>query len=367
MVIIWIITCIVLLFLVFNIYTWAAPQFGRRPDKNNMKKLANNAVYNDGKFQNPGDPPIILPKSFRKILRLQFDKNPGRVPDTVIPSVIPAFGDTTNNGNTSLFWLGHSSVLIRIDKMIILTDPVFSKRASPVTFIGPKSFKYENPITPENIPFPDVILLSHDHFDHLDYKTIRNYYTGVKTFYVPLGAKSHLLRWGVPDKNITEFDWWLGVHYNDSLEFIATPAQHFSGRKGQDNSTLWCSWVIKGKTKTIYFSADSGYSGHFNEIGKKHGPFDITLMESGAYGQYWPNIHMLPEESVRAHLDLKGNILLPIHWGKFNLAFHPWKEPVQRIAAEADKLGVTLTTPLPGQEVSLDSKLPQTQWWEVIE
>lgn len=364
MIIIWIIGVIVLLILLINVYILADPRFGGKPVKNQMVKLARQSVYEKGKFRNPGNIPVILPKSYGKMLRLQFGDNPGRIPDAAIPSVKPEFKDDFGNEDLSLIWLGHSTVLIRIDTITILTDPVFSKRASPFSFVGPKSFEYSVPFTPENIPFPDIILISHDHFDHLDYRTIQNYYKGVKVFYVPLGVKSHLVRWGVPEENITELDWWSGKNYNDSLEFISTPAQHFTGRRGQNNSTLWCSWVIKGKKEILFFSGDSGYSNHFKEIGEKYGPFDIALMECGAYGTYWPYIHMVPEESVQAGLDVKAHTVIPIHWGKYNLAFHPWKEPVERFIQEASVQKLSYITPKPGEQVVIGSKQPTHTWWK---
>ncbi len=364
MIIIWIIGVIVLLILLINVYVLADPRFGGKPAKDQMVKLARQSLYEKGKFRNPGNIPVILPKSYGKMLRLQFGDNPGRVPDDVIPSVKPEFKDSLGNEDLSLIWLGHSTVLIRIDTITILTDPVFSKRASPFSFVGPRSFEYSVPFTPENIPFPDIILISHDHFDHLDYRTIKKYYKGVKAFYVPLGVKSHLVRWGVPAENITELDWWSRKKYNDSLKFISTPAQHFTGRRGQNNSTLWCSWVIKGKKEILFFSGDSGYSTHFKEIGEKYGPFDIALMECGAYGTYWPYIHMVPEESVQASLDSKAKIVMPIHWGKYNLAFHPWKEPVERFVQEASVQKLNYITPKPGDQVVIGSKQPTHTWWK---
>ena len=171
------------------------------------------------------------------------------------------------------------------------------------------------------------------------------------------------MRWGIPEKNVTELDWWSEIQYTDSLKFIAAPAQHFSGRRGQNNSTLWCSWIIKGKSKLLFFSGDSGYSTHFQEIGEKLGPFDMALIESGAYGKYWPNIHMLPEQSVQAGIDVKAKVVIPIHWGKFNLAFHPWKEPVERFVKEAEIKKLVYAIPVVGQEIFIDSVKLYNPWW----
>jgi L-ascorbate metabolism protein UlaG (beta-lactamase superfamily) len=357
---------IVLPVVLYKVFTSVAPQFGGKPYDSKLADRARNSIYEAGKFKNQLDIPVILPKTYKRIIRMQFGKHPNRIPEISIPSVKPVFSDSIMNEHVSIIWLGHSSVLICIDGSIILTDTVFSRRPSPVSFIGPKPFKYSVPITPETIPNPDVILISHDHFDHLDYKTIKNYFANVKSYIVPLGVKSHLVRWGIPEIKIIELDWWSEVSYGEKLKFIATPAQHFTGRRGQNNSTLWCSWVIKGDMGNIFFCGDSGYAPHFKQIGEKYGPFDLTMMESGAYGQYWPYIHMIPEESVRAHIDLKGKVLLPIHWGKYNLAFHPWKEPVERLSVEATVCGIILTTPKPGEEIVLNEYLPQDKWWQNI-
>ena len=366
-ILLWIFATVAVFLISINMYIRVAPQFGKRPDKQEMAAKAINSVYIDEKFQNQNKIPTLLPGSYGKLMRLVFAKNPGRVPETPIPSVAPEFGEKAGTGDVSVIWLGHSSVLIKIENTIMLTDPVFSKRASPVSFFGPKQFNYTISFTPENTPYPDIILISHDHFDHLDYRIIKRYYSGVKTFIVPLGIKSHLVRWGVPELSITELDWWDQKDYNKELSFIATPAQHFSGRQGQNNSSLWCSWVIRGENGNIFYCGDSGYSTHFREIGEKYGPFDLTLMESGAYGKYWPYIHMLPEESVRAYTDLRGKVLLPIHWGKFNLAFHSWKEPVERIWQEALKKGIDLVVPVPGQEYKLGMGIEKSMWWKKID
>jgi len=364
MIFLWIVVIAIFVFIGGGLFRRFAPQFGGKPSIIELEKLSLNSRYENARFRNLDDKPVILPKSYGKIIRQQLKKIQGRIPAAELPSVAPVFKDT--NSILSVIWLGHSTVLIRMGNTLILTDPVFSQRVSPVSFAGPVSFKYSVTFNPLSIPVPDVILISHDHFDHLDYRTIKKYYKGVKQFIVPLGIKSHLVKWGVPGENIQEADWWESKWY-DKIEFVATPSQHFSGRRGQDNSTLWCSWVVRGGEKKIFYCGDSGYGQHFKEIGRKSGPFDLTFIESGAYGDYWPFIHMKPEESVQAHIDLGGKILLPIHWAKYNLALHPWKEPVERLLSEASKRKVTFTTPLPGEEVLPDKILPQQSWWRSVE
>jgi L-ascorbate metabolism protein UlaG (beta-lactamase superfamily) len=351
---------LLILISIVGLYMKFAPQFGSNPDPERLDALAKMTVYKNKRFYNLSETPVVLPNSLLKIIKLQIGKNPGRIPVDRIPSVKPVFNDSAI---MSVIWLGHSTVLVKTNNTIILTDPVFSKRASPATFAGPEAFLFTEPITPENIPFPDIIILSHDHFDHLDYKSITRYYKNVKTFLVPLGVRDHLVRWGISPDKIIEFDWWQSITTNGSLKITATPARHFSGRRNQNNSTLWCSWVIQDNPHKIYFCGDSGYGSHFREIGEKFGPFDLTLMECGAYGKYWPYIHMLPEQTVQAQIDLKGKFLLPIHWAKFNLSLHHWKEPIERLVQNANDLDINTITPLIGEAVQVGYSQPENLWW----
>lgn len=351
-----------MLIVAVNLFFLLAPQFGGNPSKDRMEALASNSIYSNGKFTNKEPTTVLLPKSYGKLMKKQFGRNPDRVPSSPLPSVMPDFGSDSLSNELSLIWLGHSTVLLRIDGRTIITDPVFSKRSSPVSFIGPEKFPVTQPITLNDLPDIDIILISHDHFDHLDHKTIKQIHPEIQKFIVPLGVRAHLERWGVPSDKIDELDWWGQVEYT-GIQFTCTPARHFSGRRKQNNNTLWCSWVINSKEKRVFYCGDSGYGAHFKEIGEKHGPFDITLMESGAYGQYWPQIHMLPEETVRAHIDLKGKLLLPVHWSKYNLAFHPWKEPINRLTRKATELNVQVTTPKIGELVIPGNLIPVNHWW----
>lgn len=307
---------------------------------------------------------MLLPKSSAKLIKQAFKRVEGRIPDSPVPSKVPEFERMENDSSFGFIWLGHSTVYLNTGGTRIMTDPVFSKRASPVSFTGPRSFLMQNPFQAKDIPVPDIILYSHDHFDHLDHKAVKHYFREVKLFLVPLGMREHLERWGVPPENIKEFDWWQEDSIFGDLKITAAPSQHFSGRRGRGNATLWCSWIIEKGSKKIFFSGDSGYGEHFQEIGERKGPFDITLMESGAYGKYWPYIHMLPEQSVQAAVDADSKLVLPIHWARFNLAFHPWKEPVERFTREASRKGLPFTTPLIGEYVSLSGQVPVSKWWD---
>jgi L-ascorbate metabolism protein UlaG (beta-lactamase superfamily) len=247
--------------------------------------------------------------------------------------------------------------------VVIMTDPVFN-RASPVVLIG-NPFSLQNPIAIDDLPTVDAVIISHDHYDHLDYQAITDLSERVDRFFVPLGVKAHLQRWGVNGERISELDWYESELYR-GLKLTLAPARHFSGRRFSNrNETLWGSWVIDSKTLSAYFSGDGGYSETFKTIGEKYGPFDIAFMENGAYNLNWANIHMMPEQTVQASIDLNARVLFPIHWSKFDLSVHPWDEPAIRITAEAKRRDVTVATPLIGEVFDLE-KLPQVHWWEAL-
>lgn len=263
-------------------------------------------------------------------------------------------------------WFGHSAFLLEMDGKILLFDPMLGERPSPVAWAGSKRFSRHLPLEPESFPEIDAIVISHDHYDHLDYSSIRKLMDKTARFIVPMGVRRRLIGWGVPSDKITEHAWGDEVTLGGELLLACTPARHFSGRGLFDrNRTLWCSWVIIGKEKKVFYSGDSGYGPHFKEIGSKYGPFHLTLMECGQYDKRWSAIHMVPEETVQAHLDLKGQLLLPVHWGAFTLAFHTWTDPVERVTKAAAQRGVNVTTPLIGETVTIDSEaFPTRAWWK---
>ncbi|MGI9896786.1 MBL fold metallo-hydrolase [Vibrio natriegens] len=261
-----------------------------------------------------------------------------------------------------LYRLGHSSVLMHIDSNWILTDPVFSERASPIQWAGPKRF-HPAPITASSLPYIDIVIISHDHYDHLDKATIKAIDEKVGVFVTPLKVSDRLQNWGISREKIIQLDWWQSVSLNN-IELVSTPSQHFSGRGLLDrNQTLWSSWVILGSKHRIFFSGDSGYFSGFKSIGERYGPFDFTLMEAGAYNSLWSDIHMMPEESVQAHIDLQGKFMIPIHNGTFDLSMHPWYEPLERISAITANRGVQLVTPAFGEQVVLDAPSLKNRWW----
>ncbi len=267
---------------------------------------------------------------------------------------------------TQITWFGHSTVLIQNENLNILTDPVFN-RASPYNFVGPKCFKYENKLELKDLPELDYILISHDHYDHLDHKTVKILNDKTKKFLVPTGVKSHLTKWGIPKYKIEEFNWWEEKVIDEKNMFAYTPARHFSGRKFTDQfKTLWGSWVIKINNKKIFFSGDSGYCKQFKKIGEKYGPFDLTMIENGAYSKYWPDIHMQPEETLQAHIDLKGKKIMPIHWGKFDLSYHPWTEPIERLSKLVNEQNQNLITPKIFETFTLEKHKKFENWWEKL-
>jgi L-ascorbate metabolism protein UlaG (beta-lactamase superfamily) len=269
-------------------------------------------------------------------------------------------------GQIAVSWFGHSTALLEIDGYRVLTDPVWSERCSPSDVIGPGRM-HPPPVPLEALPALDAVVVSHDHYDHLDIDTILALARSQRApFVVPLGVGAHLRDWGIPDERIIELDWNEQAHI-DELTLICTPARHFSGRFLNRNATLWASWAIIGPAHRAYFGGDTGYTKSFAEIGAEHGPFDVTLMPIGAYNKVWPDIHMNPEEAVQAHLDVNGRLLVPIHWCTFRLAPHPWAEPIERLLAAADSAHVQVAVPKPGERVDPTATAESERWWRLAD
>ena len=260
-------------------------------------------------------------------------------------------------------WLGHSSLLIEIDGVRILTDPAWSKRASFSSFIGPKRF-FPSPIAFKDLPPLDAVIISHDHYDHLDKEVIKQFASNQVPFYCSTGDAQYLMQWGIQKERITEMGWMDKVVVANTCEFIAVPARHFSGRSLFNRfETLWSAFIIKTPAHNIYFGADSGWFEGFHEIGKVFGPFDLTMLEIGAYNEHWPDIHMGPDNAAKAHLALQGKLMMPIHWGTFNLALHPWKEPIERLIKNAAESNICLFIPKPGVPTEVTGAAYNSKWW----
>lgn len=279
-------------------------------------------------------------------------------------------GDTTRfeqppKTGLRVTWLGHSTLLVEIDGQRVLTDPVWGERTSPLTWVGPARF-YAPPIPLSELPTIDVVLISHDHYDHLDYPTINAIKHWDTTFVVPLGVGAHLEYWGVPEAKIIELDWWERTRVG-SLELVCTPARHASGRQLFDqNATLWAGYALLGAEHRVFFSGDTGLFPGLSEIGETLGPFDLTMIEAGAYGQAWPDWHIGPEQAVRAHQMLRGEVMLPIHWGLFDLAYHGWTEPIERTLVAAEAAGVVVAAPRPGTSFEPEALGPIDKWWPAV-
>lgn len=302
--------------------------------------------------------------SYRDMFRRQFFGKEKREPEKPIPVVRRATDDYAKAPASGLraTWIGWASVLVEIDGRRVLTDPVWSERCSPSTLVGPKRF-HAPPIALADLPPIDLVVISHDHYDHLDTPTIRTLSARGSHFAVPLGIGAHLERWGVPAAQIHELDWNESMDAG-GLSVTATPARHYSGRNPlRANETLWASWVLKGARHRVFFSGDTGYSEAFRRIGAEHGPFDLTLIKIGASDPTWSEIHMTPREAVATHRDVGGRVMLPVHWATFNLAFHGWSEPPDEAIAAAAKSGVTIVVPKPGEFVEPGVALPTERWW----
>lgn len=282
-------------------------------------------------------------------------------PAAAIPLVSPSLADTDELAVT---WFGHSSTLVQIDGVRVLIDPVWSVRASPSAVVGPRRL-HAPPCALEAVR-PDVVVISHDHYDHLDMAAMRLLAASSEArFVVPLGVGAHLRRWGVPAGRIASLDWHASVSVA-GLSLTAAPAQHFSGRGFRRNTTLWCSWVIAGSRERVFYTGDTGYAPHFAAIGQRYGPFDVTLVQVGAYNDAWPDVHMTPEQGVAAHLDAGGGLMIGVHWGTFVLAPHPWAGPAQRLAAEAARRGVQVAVPKPGQRIDVARPPALDDWWTTV-
>jgi L-ascorbate metabolism protein UlaG (beta-lactamase superfamily) len=341
-------------------------EFGKRATGVRAQRMRESPQFADGAFRNAAPPVVQLGADYLSLIRqmLFSETRKLRRPAGPIPLTTPAPGELGHTG-LHVTWYGHASTLVEIDGARVLCDPVWSRRTSPAQFAGPKRL-HEPPVPLESLPKVDAIVISHDHYDHLDMATVRTLVrTQTAPFLVPLGIGAHLERWHVPAGRIIEFDWDEHVDIA-GLRLTATPAQHFSGRTLARNDTLWASWTITGPTRRVFYSGDSGYFDGYAAVGAAHGPFDAALIQVGAYDPAWPDIHMTPEEGVAAALDLRAKLLIPVHWGTFNLALHPWTEPADRVWSEAKAHDVTLAVPRPGERVDVDEPPAVDGWWQTL-
>lgn len=304
-------------------------------------------------------------KGLAIVKRIITEKRNDPMPLAPIP-VHPLSSETLASQTEDMVYrLGHSSLLLKLSGQYVLIDPVFSERASPVQWMGPKRF-HQPPLTPEQLPQLSAVVISHDHYDHLDEASIKALADKTDFFVTPLRVGERIIDWGISREKVVQLDWWQSITHQ-GIELVATPAQHFSGRGAFDsNKTLWASWVIRTDKSNVFYTGDTGYFSGFKEIGDKYGPFDITMVETGAYNEIWSDIHLSPEQSVQTHIDLKGKAMLPVHNGTFNLAFHAWYEPFERCAKLAADRQVKLLTPEFGQGVKINEPVADGYWWRDV-
>ncbi|UOQ54965.1 MBL fold metallo-hydrolase [Hymenobacter cellulosivorans] len=347
-----------------------SPEMGGKPTKAERAAYAKTGRYKDGEFQNLIPTNVSTGGSMLGMLwKFLFDKSPNSMPPAPLPTRPLDSVSITRKTPEMLraTWFGHSASLVEIAGYNVLFDPMLSVKMGPLSWVTPKRYNSSLAITAEQLPAIEAVLISHDHYDHLDYQTIRRLKDKTRRFYVPLGVGAHLRAWGVAPDKIRELDWNDSVQL-PNLTIVSTPARHFSGRGLTNrNSTSWSSWVLKSATKRVFYSGDGGYGPHFRSIGQQHGPFDLALLECGQYDQQWSQIHMTPEQSVLAGLDVRARVMLPVHWGAFSEAFHDWNDPILRATTEAIRLKLPITTPELGQPVMPGAgPLPQLPWWQQV-
>ena len=362
-----VLSLITLLIIIGVLFINLSPQFGGVASKQQQELFSKSKHYKDGKFLNNGGVKMEMSlKDSFKAMWILFKSNSKAEPNkNIAVQKIDSITIANYNSKTRFIWFGHSTFLLQIKGKNLLIDPMFGNVPAPNPLLGNKRFSNKLPIEIEKLPSIDAVLITHDHYDHLDYESIQKLKDKVNIFYTPLGIGIHLLKWGVEKERIIELDWWQEIKF-DELTIRCTPAQHFSGRGISDREkTLWCSWIIQSDDENLFFSGDSGYASHFKEIGDQYGPFDFAFMECGQYNNLWPLVHMLPEETAQAGLDIKAKRIMPIHWGAFKLASHSWTDPVERISKKAKELNVDLVIPKIGEiiEIGLNDSEEIYPWW----
>ena len=337
---------------------------GKRPSGERLARMKRSPNWGAGEFNNPIPMRMSLWNAFTTAI---FDNPEHVTPKTTLDThrVNPRIFESPPRTGLRVTWLGHSTLLIELDGKRFLTDPVWGERASPHPWIGPKRW-YPPVLALDNVPPVDAVLISHDHYDHLDYPTIKRIKSWDTIFVVPLGVGSHLEYWGVPASKIAALDWWDSRAFGD-VTITCTPARHFSGRGVFDRGeTLWCGYALVGPRRRAYFSGDTSMFPGLATIGKRLGPFDITMLDAGAYSTAWADVHMGPEQAVIAHQMLRGKVYMPVHWALFNLAPHGWTAPVERSLVAAEEAHVRIVTPRPGESLEPTHPPPVRRWWPQV-
>ena len=355
----------ILVIAVFALVVSAGERTGARPSGARLEQLQASPQWQGNRFKNR------LPRNDGSVIEMMksyfFGGQAFRTPQVDAETFViePDHLNVAPKGVGRVTWFGHSSLLIELDARRILIDPVWSQRASPFSWAGPKRF-YQPPISVEALPEIDAVIISHDHYDHLDMEAVKRLIPRAPKWICPLGVGSHLEKWGVSAQDITELDWWAHEMVG-SIKVTATPSRHFSGRSvvfTDQNKTLWAGWSIAGDQGRIFYSGDTALHPEFEAIGRKLGPFDLSIMEIGAYDALWPDVHLGPEQALIAHQLVQARVMMPVHWGTFDLALHGWVEPIERLLDTAKVDGVSVVVPRPGGVVWLNQLAPTVQrWW----
>jgi L-ascorbate metabolism protein UlaG (beta-lactamase superfamily) len=337
--------------------------FGARAEGARRARMERSPQWRDGAFENPQ--PLV--NDWWDTLTGFLAASPHARPSAALPVSTDTAARLRRAPASGLrvTWLGHASLLIEIDGQRVLTDPTWSERASPIDWLGPSRW-YAPPLPLASLPPLDAVVISHDHYDHLDHRTIALLKDRAERFVVPLGVGAHLASWGVPESRIVELDWWEQTRVKQ-LDIVCTPARHASGRTLFDkDATLWASYALLGAEHRVYFSGDTGLFPALRDIGARFGPFDLTLIEIGQYHRAWPDWHIGPEQAVQAHGMLRGRVMVPIHWTLFSLAYHGWTEPAERAVVAAQRAGARLVVARPGEPVEPAAPPAFVRWWPAL-
>lgn len=347
-------------FIVMNL-----PAFGAAPKGKRLERIKQSKLYKNRQFRNISPTPSIT-EGFSSV-KVTYDfifgkKHPLLKPLKDIPAIHTDLKEIPKDQDV-LIWLGHSSYYLQIDGVSFLVDPVLSLYGSPFRYFN-KAFKGSDLFKPEDMPELDYLIITHDHFDHLDYPTVKSIKDRTGKAIVPLGVGAHLEKWGYSEENLIEEEWGTEVLLKNDLKITFTPARHFSGRKIKQNNTLWSSFVLETPSKKIFLGGDSGYDSHFKMLGDQFGPFDYAVLENGQYDLAWRYIHALPEDVIQAAVDLKAKHIIPVHSSKFALALHPWNEPLQKVTDLGKEKGLSILTPMIGEVLDMKSSDHQfSNWW----
>ncbi len=352
---------------VLTIEAW--PALGGEIDGARLERVQRSPQYGGGSFEN------VLPAqadgfSLGTAWDFFTSTTPAQFPASPLATVSREAADfAAPRQRLRVTWLGHSAMLVELDSARILIDPVWGERVSPSRWIGTRRFA-PPPLALDDLPEVDAVLISHDHYDHLDMPTVRALAHRVPQWFVPLGVGAHLESWGIAPEAITELDWWesasLGSPEASGVTLVSTPARHFSGRFVDDrDATLWTGWAILGRTERVFYSGDTALTPSFAEVGERYGPFDLTLIESGAYNAAWADVHLGPEQAIAVHRMVRGRVMMPVHWGMFDLSVHGWTEPAERVRVAAERLGIPVAFPRPGESVTPEAYTPEP-WWPAL-